>query len=186
MKTIERPMTLEEFDALPESNRPIQLIEGHLVVAPAPDRFHQRLSGAIYVAIYLHLEAHPELGEVYQAPFDVQFPGVNVFQPDVMFFARAHLGRLTDKRAVGAPDLVVEILSPSTARYDTGKKREVYARFGVTELWIVDPPRRSVSVYLLGQDPDRPLRVLKGNDELRTDLLPSFTLPLSRVFGGEG
>jgi Uma2 family endonuclease len=64
MKTIERPMTLEEFDALPESNRPIQLIEGQLVVAPAPDRLHQRLSGTIYVAVYLHLEAHPELGEV--------------------------------------------------------------------------------------------------------------------------
>jgi Uma2 family endonuclease len=140
MQTIERPMSLEEFDALPERNRPIQLIEGNLVVAPSPDRFHQRLSGAIYVAVYLHLEAYPDLGEVYQAPFDVQFPGVNVYQPDVMFFARAHLGRLTDKRAVGAPDLVVEVLSPSTARYDTGKKREVYARFGVTELWIVDPP----------------------------------------------
>ncbi|MBW0001460.1 MAG: Uma2 family endonuclease [Verrucomicrobia bacterium] len=185
MKTIERPMTLEEFDALPESNRPAQLIEGHLVAAPAPDRFHQRLSGAIYVAVYLHLEAHPDRGEVYQAPFEVQFPGVNVYQPDVMFFTRAHLGRLTDKRAVGAPDLVVEILSPSTARYDTGKKREVYARFGVAELWIVDPPRRSVSVYGLGQDPDQPLRVLKHSDVLRTALLPGFELPLSRVFGRE-
>lgn len=185
MKTIERPMTLEEFNAIPESNRPIQLIEGNLVVAPAPDRFHQRLSGAIYVAIYLHLEAHPDLGEVYQAPFDVQLPGLNVYQPDVMFFARAHLGQLTDKRAVGAPDLVVEVLSPSSARYDTGKKREVYARFGVAELWIVDPPRRSVSVCRLGQDPERPVRVLTGNDELRIDLLPGFALSLSRVFGGE-
>jgi Uma2 family endonuclease len=186
MQMIERPMTLEEFDALPESNRPIQLIEGNLVVAPSPDRFHQRLSGAIYVAVYLHLEAHPDLGEVYQAPFDVQFPGVNVYQPDLMFFARAHLGRLTDKRAVGAPDLVVEILSPSTTRFDTGKKREVYARFGVAELWIVDPKGRSISVYLLGQDPDRPLRVLKGNDELRTDLLPGFELPLRRLFDSQG
>ena len=185
MQTIERPMTLEEFDALPESNRPIQLIEGHLVVAPAPDRFHQRLSGAIYVAIYIHLEAHPELGEVYQAPFDVQFPGVNVFQPDVMFFARAHLGRLTDKRAVGAPDLVVEILSPSTTRFDTGKKREVYARHGVAELWIVDPKRREVHVYRLGQDPDRPVRVLKVEDQLHTELLPGFELPLGRLFGSE-
>jgi Uma2 family endonuclease len=185
MQTIERPMSLEEFDALPESNRPIQLIDGNLIVAPSPGRLHQRLLLAIASAFYTYLQGRPELGEVYQAPFDVQFPGVNVFQPDVMFFARAHLGRLTDKRALGAPDLVIEILSPSTARYDTGKKREVYARFGVVELWIVDPPRRSVSTYVLGQDPDRPMRVLKGSDELRTDLLPGFELPLSRLFGSE-
>jgi Uma2 family endonuclease len=185
MQTIERPMTLEEFDALPESNRPIQLIDGNLIVAPSAGRLHQRLLLAIGSALYTFLQGRPELGEVYQAPFDVQFPGVNVFQPDVMFFARAHLYRLTDKRALGAPDLVVEILSPSTARYDTGKKREVYARFGVTELWIVDPPHRSVTVYLLDQDPDRPLRVLTSNDALRTDLLPGFALPLSRVFAGE-
>ncbi|HEY0790283.1 MAG TPA: Uma2 family endonuclease [Chthoniobacterales bacterium] len=183
MKTIARcPMAPEEFDGLPESTQPFQLIEGQLVVAPSPDRFHQRLSGIIFAKIFLYLEDQPGLGEVYQAPFDVQLPGQNVFQPDVMFFGRDHLDRLTDRRAIGAPDLVVEILSPSTAGYDLNEKRLHYARSGVAELWIVDPERKHLRVYFPGQGIEMPVRVLKAGQVLTTDLLPGFKLPLNRLF----
>jgi Uma2 family endonuclease len=99
-----------------------------------------------------------------------------------MFFAHAHLNRLTDKCAVGVPDLAVEVLSPSTRRYDLNDKRLGYAEHGAVELWIVDPTNRDVHVYLLQQNPDQPVQVLKGDDVLRTGLLPGFELSLKRLF----
>src|SRR4051794_22955157 len=78
---------------------------------------------------------------------------------------------------------IVEVLSGSTAPYDTGTKRIHYAQCGVVELWLVGPKRHKVEVFLLRQNPDRPARVLSGSDALMTDLLPGFELPLGRLFG---
>jgi Uma2 family endonuclease len=103
MQMTERLITLEEFYALPETVLPCQLIEGRLVMAPAPDRFHQRLVGIIHGEMYACVRDNPGLGELYVFPFDVQFTGLNVYQPDVMFFRHDHLDRLSDKRAMGRP-----------------------------------------------------------------------------------
>jgi Uma2 family endonuclease len=165
---------------------PRQYIRGHLIVSPPPNRFHQRLTGEIFIEISLFLRAHPDLGEAYIAPFEVQLEGPEGeerYQPDVMFFARAHLNRLTDTCSRGVPDLVVEVLSPATRRYDLNEKRLGYAAHGAVELWIADPARREVRVYLLQQNPDRPVQVLKGEGILRTELLPGFELALKRLFG---
>src|SRR5690242_9757643 len=182
MQTTERPMTLEEFDALPETLLPCQLIEGKLVMAPSPDETHQTLVGTVFGEVYLHLRSRPYLGKVLIAPFDVQLADLNVYQPDVAFFCGDHLDRITDRRAIGAPDLVVEVLSPSTAHYDLNEKRLHYAHNGVAELWIVDSKGKHVRVYLLGQDADRPARLFKRGDVLVTELLPGFELPLNRLF----
>ena len=185
MQTTERPMTIEEFDALPESVLPRQFIRGKLVVSPTPNRRQQRLAGEIFVELCLHLRAHPGLGEAYQAPFEVRLEGPQGperYQPDVMFFTRAHLDRLTEQCAVGAPDLVVEVLSPSTRRYDLQDKRLGYAEHGAVELWLVDPAQRAVRIYRLQENPDRPVQVLKGEGVLRTELLPGFELSSKRLF----
>src|SRR4051812_19919422 len=87
MHTTEQPMTVEAFDALPESVLPRQFIKGRLVVSPTPNRFHQRLAGEIFIEIGLYLRAHPDLGEAYQAPFEVRLKGLEGperYQPDVM------------------------------------------------------------------------------------------------------
>ncbi|MBW0001801.1 MAG: Uma2 family endonuclease [Verrucomicrobia bacterium] len=186
MHTIEQPMTVEAFDALPESVLPHQYIRGHLIVSPPPNRFHQRLAGELFVEISLFLRAHPALGEVYQAPFEVRLKGPEGeerYQPDVMFFARAHLDRLTDQCAVGVPDLVIEVLSPKTARYDRNEKRLGYAQNGAAELWIIDPKRKTAEVYRFSADVGRPPKVLKPGDVLSTGLLPGFELALSHLFG---
>ena len=88
-------------------------------------------------------------------PFDVILSDLNVFQPDLAFFSRERRNVLTDKGAEGAPDLVVEILSASTARLDIDQKRVVYARTGVSELWIVDPDHFEIQVLDLRFDPIR-------------------------------
>ena len=99
----------------------------------SPNRLHQSISIALSARIYNYLQAHP-IGEVYTAPSDVELDAGNVFEPDLYFVSRERAGILTTQGASGAPDLVVEILSPSTARLDLEKKREVYLRSGVREL----------------------------------------------------
>jgi len=108
-----------------------------LFMAPAPNRFHQDISRTIQFEMMKYLETQ-RIGIVYNAPFDVIPSDIDVFQPDLSFFSEARRRFLTEKGAEGAPDLVVEILSPKTAHLDFDQKRVVYARAGVDELWVVD------------------------------------------------
>jgi Uma2 family endonuclease len=117
----------EDYRSLPETGRRYQLIEGHLHMAPAPDRFHQDISFNLEFILAKYLETHP-LGKVYDAPFDVYLTEHDVVQPDLVFVARAHYSILTEAGAEGAPDLVIEILSAQTAHLDRQLKLRVYAR----------------------------------------------------------
>ena len=147
-------------------------------MAPAPNRFHQDISRTIEFEILKYLEREPR-GIIYDAPFDVVLTDLNVFQPDLAFFSRERRNVLTDKGAEGAPDLVIEILSASL---DVDQKRVVYARTGVSELWIVDPDNFEIQVFDLRVDPDLPAVTLRQNDLLRSRFLPGFELPVSTVF----
>ncbi|MBV8899672.1 MAG: Uma2 family endonuclease, partial [Verrucomicrobia bacterium] len=119
----------------------------------------------------------------YCAPLDVELSPANVYQPDVLYVSNARKDRVKRKRVVGAPDLVAEVLSPSTARYDQGDKLLRYARSSVAEMWIIDPEDHQVEVYRFDREnPLEPKRILKGDDVLRTELLPGFELPLGRLF----
>jgi Uma2 family endonuclease len=182
---IEKPMSVEEFDALPESLLPHQYIEGKLILAPSPEVPHQTLVLEIAFALESHVRARPELGKVLTGPLDVRIRGrlgEERYQPDVMFFARDHLDRLEGRLPVGPPDLAVEVLSPGTRRYDLNQKRLGYARSGVQELWVIDPVAKGARVWRLQQDPERPAAVVQQGGALRTDLLPGFELPWGRLF----
>jgi Uma2 family endonuclease len=172
-----RPLTKFDYWQLPDAGPRYQLINGDLYMAPAPNRFHQDISRTIQFEILKYLEREPG-GIVYNAPFDVVLTDINVFQPDLAFFSKERRKVLTEKGAEGAPDLVVEVLSPSTAPLDLDQKRVVYARTGVSELWIVDPDKLEVQVYDLRRDPDVPAATLRENDVLRSQFLPGFELPV--------
>lgn len=137
------PLTVEDYRMMPETGPQYQLIEGDLFKAPAPNRFHQDISGNIYFLLRDYLETHP-IGKLYEAPFDVYLDELNAHQPDIVFIAKANYAILTDAGAEGAPDFIVEILSPKTAFLDKKSKRKVYTRSGVKELWFVDPDTRLV------------------------------------------
>ena len=100
----------------------------------------------------------------------------------IKLFSEARRRFLTEKGAEGAPDLVVEILSPKTAHLDFDQKRVVYARAGVDELWVVDPEGEEVRVYHLREDPDLPKVILRSGDVLKTSLLPGFEVSLKEIF----
>src|SRR5215212_8445354 len=131
------PLTVEDYRLLPDGGPRYQLIEGDLYMAPAPNRFHQDISANIFELVRAYVVRHRN-GKVYYAPFDVYLDEINVHQPDILFVCNKNR-ILTDAGAEGAPDFVVEILSPKTAHLDTKSKRQVYARSGVKEFWIVDP-----------------------------------------------
>jgi Uma2 family endonuclease len=150
-------------------------------MAPAPNRFHQDISRTIQFEMMKYLEAQ-SAGIVYDAPFDVVLTDINVFQPDLAFFSERRRRFLTEKGAEGAPDLVVEILSPKTAHLDLDQKRVVYARSGVDELWVVDPEGEEVRVYHLREDLDLPKVILRSGDTLKTSVLPGFEISVKKIF----
>jgi Uma2 family endonuclease len=174
-------LTYDDYILIPEDGRRHEIIDGVHYVTPAPGRTHQHLIGTLYWAIRSFLEDHP-IGEVYLSPFDVLLSAHDIVQPDVLFVRNETLHILNDKNAVGAPDLAIEVLSPSTRRRDRTLKRDLYQRSGVQEYWVVDPVRTEVAVHRRVGDRLAPPATLALSDHLTTTLLPGFELPLSRLF----
>ena len=143
-----RPITFKEYRALPGDGPRFELIYGELFMSPAPMQIHQYVTGELFAALRDHVNA-ARRGLVGVAPFDVKLSGYTAVQPDILYFSVANRGALGKHFAVKAPDLVVEVLSPSNRRMDLIVKRALYATFGVPEYWIVDPEKRTISVNLL-------------------------------------
>jgi len=152
-------------------------------MAPAPNLKHQRVSRDLGFIIHGYLRDHP-LGEVFNAPCDVFLSEINVFQPDILYVTNERSQILSERGVEGAPDLVVEILSPSTAKEDQGPKKRVYAATGVTEYWIVDPERNEVAVYFPRNTADTPAATYRKGDLLQSSHFPGLEIPLSEVFAG--
>ena len=151
-----RGWTYEEFARLPDDGNRYEVIDGELFVTPAPSSIHQRVSARLGTELRVFATNQHRLGEVLYAPLDVILGEADYVQPDIIFL-RKERGTLLTKRGIeGPPDLVVEILSPTTAIRDRTIKRERYARHGVPEYWIVDTVARRVEVYHLHEDADSP------------------------------
>ena len=180
LPTTHQHMTAAEFAALPEGPPHFQLVDGELFFMPSPSRQHQDIVLNLASAIRVYLRAHPEIGNVYIAPSDVQLDEDNVFEPDVYFVRRERAGILTKQGADGAPDLAVEVLSPSTARLDRDKKRAIYLRAGVGELWFVWPESQRVEIHLPeNADGEEPARTLRPGDVLTTPRLPGWSVAVA-------
>ncbi|MEX2610618.1 MAG: Uma2 family endonuclease [Gemmatimonadota bacterium] len=148
--------TYAEFARLPEAGSSrYEIIADELVMTPAPGTRHQRISVELSYALHGHVRTHG-LGQVFHAPLDVLFADGDFFEPDLVFIGSDRLELLSDRGMEGAPDLVVEILSPSTAARDRGIKLERYRLYGVAEYWIVDPQAERVEVWRLGAGAETP------------------------------
>src|SRR5690606_17683419 len=146
--TTRPPRTIREvYDALPEGTLG-QLIENQLVMSPSPTDNHQKVLNRINFLILKYLEDNPS-GELRIAPYDVHLDDENVFQPDLIFIKNENLSKIEQNGFHGAPDVVIELLSPSTSKYDLGQKKAGYERHGVKEYWIVDPDSKDVKGYFL-------------------------------------
>ncbi|MEM7184844.1 MAG: Uma2 family endonuclease, partial [Spirochaetota bacterium] len=130
----EKEYNEQHFELLPEM-APYQLIEGRMVYMAAPNYIHQKVSGNLHYYIKDFLMKHP-IGEVVAAPLDVRFDEKNVVQPDILFVSIRRTS-IIEKKIKGAPDFIIEILSPSNASYDKKHKLSLYGRFMVQEYLIV-------------------------------------------------
>lgn len=188
MSTNARPdvrLTYEDFLLFPDDGKRHELIDGEHYVTPSPSVRHQRLMGRIYFAIEGHLRAHPALGEVCVAPLDVRFSHWDIVVPDLLFVASDQPHIVTEKNIVGAPALVVEILSPSTKKRDQQIKRRLFERSGVREYWMVDPDRNAIVIHRRdegGAFPRVGELTAAENAVLTTPLLPGLALPLAQLF----
>jgi Uma2 family endonuclease len=181
LKTVARPLTVEDYRELPEGPPYYQLIEGDIFMAPSPDLFHQDIVGNLYFILRSYLARH-RVGSVHLAPSDVQLSELNVYQPDLYFVSNARRSIFTKQGPVGAPNLIVEILSPKTAKLDRGMKRTVYARTGVEELWIVDPERKRIEIYRFAESADEPVLNVGTRQRFTSPLLPGLQIAVAAVF----
>ena len=174
-------LTYEDYAKTPEDER-WELIDGALIMSPSPKRAHQRNQIKLGSRMSFFAE-ESDLGEVY-SDFDVVLSDTDTVRPDLIFIAKDRLHIVTEDNVQGAPDLVVEIRSPSTARYDWTTKRELYARHGVKEYWIVDPEAATVAVLLLDGGELKVAGVYGEKDTLASAVISGFSVALGDVFRG--
>ena len=167
--------------AMPDDGRRYEIHEGELVVVPSPLLRHQ--IAVVRLVTLLNDHRRRSGGLAVTAPFDIVFDEHDVVQPDIVFF-RAERLHLLDPNSVArvAPDIAVEVLSPSTASTDRGGKMEMFARYGVPEYWIVDPVRLEIEVHALENGAYCCAQIATSGDTVRSLLLPDLTFPLAGIF----
>ena len=174
--------TYVDYLNAPEDKR-YELLDGDLVMTPAPGERHQSVSLWLASKLFLFVTEN-RLGRVYAAPFDVVLSDTDVVQPDLLFVSNARAHVVTAANVQGAPDLVVEILSPSTADRDLTFKRRLYARHGVSEYWIVDTAAGAVTVLRLRAGAFEVVSEYGAGETLTSPTLPGFELRIDDLFGG--
>jgi Uma2 family endonuclease len=176
-----RLLTVQDFMDIPEGPPYYQLIEGDLFMMPPPGAFHQDIAGNIFSLIREYLRKNA-VGKVAIAPYGVFLNDVNAFLPDVFFVSKAKLKQFSKRGFEGAPDLVVEVLSPGTARFDKTSKKTVYARSGVLEYWLVDPSAEEVQIFYLAEDSDDPKFVYGRKNQFTSPLVPGLQFRGEEIF----
>ena len=178
-------LSFEEFRQLPIDGKRYELVRGEVHVTPAPATRHQaivqNLSGNLWPFV---IKNH--LGEVWTAPLDVRLSRDTALQPDLIFVSNARAGIIQENWIAGAPDLVVEVLSPSTAAYDRATKLPIYAEAGVLEFWLIDSQAKTVEVLKLQGKKYLVDASLAGDQVLTSNLFPGWQLPLRDLFDFRG
>lgn len=166
----------------------LELLRGKIFRMSGPGTLHQKISVKLTTLLYNFLHDHP--CQVFSAPFDVRLPARNrmrddeittVVQPDICVICDEN--KLDDRGCCGAPDLVVEILSPGNSKKEVRLKYELYEEAGVREYWIVNPAEENVVVHVLNNvGKFKGLKMYAGGDLIRSVAIPGFTLDVGRVF----
>jgi Uma2 family endonuclease len=176
--------TYAEFARLPTSGSTrYEVIDDELVVTPSPTRHHQRIVTKLSSLLHVFSESR-DLGEVFSGPFDVLFAEGDYVEPDILFVRADRHHIVADRGVEGPPDLIVEVLSPSTAARDRGSKLERYRFHGVAEYWVVDPDERTVEVWDLAHGAPTPV-VHGASDTLQWTPIeggPTLDIVLAEVF----
>ena len=173
--------TVEDYMML-EEGAPFQLINYDLIMSPSPTPVHQAISIRLSQIILNFLDSTNNDGMAYAAPTDVKFDDGNVLQPDVLYISAQRKSEIVKDRIEGAPDLVIEILSPSNAYYDLRQKKDIYQKYGVKEYIIVDPIAFNCELYILENGAFQLIQKAQKTDQLNSVLLPGLSFDLNKIF----
>jgi Uma2 family endonuclease len=157
------------------------VIGGEKIMSPSPTSFHQFIIINLSLILSRWLK-QTRAGKLQVAPLDVVLAEDEIAQPDLMVILSEHRSRITERNIQGAPDLVVEILSPGSVRLDREKKRELYARHAVPEYWIVSPGERTVEVLQLRGAQYDLAALYEEGETLQSPLLTGFTCNTREIF----
>jgi Uma2 family endonuclease len=167
-------MTLQEYLDTPETVRPQELVYGATHVRDSPSSGHQRLVSQLFLALQEHV-SEQGLGDVWFAPLDVILDrdAPLVIQPD-LFFVAADGAAIIDDKVYGAPDLVVEVISPRNSEADTVRRLSWFATYGVRECWLVYQRARRIEVVTFGGGRVASRRAFGTEDPIVSTVLPEF------------
>ena len=177
----DRTWTYDLFCRLPADGR-YEVITGRLVMSPSPDTEHQRVSGNLYLSLRLWADQR-DAGEVFAAPYDVVLGAEDICQPDLLFVFKARSSIVTKQNIQGAPDLIIEILSPGTSRQDWKDKKIAYEQHGVLHYWLVDPNRHFLLAYRMEDGSYREVARCQKDDVFEPEGFPDLSIPLEQVWG---
>jgi len=168
-------VSFADLERWPEDGRRYELYDGEVFEIPSPILLHQLVSGRLYLALAAYVQTHG--GAVFYAPLDIVLTEFDVVQPDLLLFTRDREHLLNLRRVTRhAPDLAIEILSPSTAGNDRGRKMELLARHGVREYWLVDPEAVAIEVHWLTGTRFALARTAGPSDRVQSPLLPDLSI----------
>src|SRR5271157_476671 len=173
-------LTYDDLRQIPPDLNRYELIEGELVVSAAPNTEHQRKIGSLFAQLWYFVRQH-DLGEVFSAPYDVVLAPSTVVEPDIVFVSKARKSIVKEGCIEGAPDLVVEAISPLSRMTDRWAKRDRYAEFGVPEYWLLEPFEPRIEVLRLEGRKYRVVAVFGPGDTLESPTFPGFRLPLASL-----
>ena len=173
--------TYDDYAALPDDGKYYEIVNGVLLMAPPPSPEHQSITVRIAYYLFPHIEL-AGIGKLFTAPLDVVLSPKNTFQPDLVVILNAHKDRIGTKKIIGAPDLVVEVASPSTATYDRITKYEKYAQAGIPEYWLVKSTSRTVEVLILEGGEYRSRGIFRGEQTLPSRIVPEFPVGVAQFF----
>ena len=183
MTSVISKLTYDEFQTLPrDGSKRFELIEGEVFMTPSPNTKHQRAVAKLLRLLADYVEKQ-DLGEVFIAPYDVVFSNWTALEPDLLFIRKDRASIVTDANVQGAPDLVIEILSPRNKAYDRETKMRAYEKAGVPEIWYFDPEEDKAEILNLKADGRYVVTAkLSGDATIVSKTLPGLSLTMREVF----
>jgi Uma2 family endonuclease len=173
-------VTYADYLKTPEGGK-FQLIGGELIEMTSPSIYHQELVLSFVTEFRTFLNKD-KIGKVFVAPLDVYFSETEVYQPDILLLLSDSFSKIKENKIEGSPDLIVEVLSPSTAYYDLKHKKSIYEKKGVKEYWIVDPIDKTVEIWDNKNGKFYLASELSKTDTAKSNLLTGLEIKLSEVF----
>jgi len=172
--------TYQDYLHFPEDKR-YEIIDGEVHMVPSPVPYHQDISWRLELTISTFVEKNG-LGKIYHAPLDVVLSETDVVQPDIMFISKERLNIITERNIQGAPDLIVEIISPTSEYRDRVIKRKLYSKYEVKEYWLVDLEKKEIEVMSLKDSGLETVKIYKKTDILESLVLKGIKIKLDDIF----